>query len=68
MLPFRLWSLKSYYLLDGAPIIWVKLGSEGDVGFSRYCKVSDKSRRVCSIVRHIAVGEMLMDYQVGCSA
>ena len=46
--------------------MWAKLGSEADVGFSRHCKVLDKSHHVCSIVRLIAVGEMLMGYQVGC--
>jgi len=49
---------------NGAPIMWSKLGSQADVGFSRHCKVLDKSHHVCSIVRLIAVGEMLMDYQL----
>ena len=64
----RFYRVKSFCLLDGAPIMWSKLGSEADVGFSRHCKVMDKSHHVCSIVRLIAVGEMLMDYQVGYSA
>ena len=63
---FRLWSLKSFYLLDGVPsILWSKLVSEAE---SRHCFLLLDMSYVCSTISPIAVGEILVYPQVGCSA